>query len=177
MLVELQPAPADAGADRDRSPLASRLLPSLVLVALLVVTPSSLSAVAAPQQSTTPADAAPADASAETAAGWRIYRDPETGRLLSEPLPGQAESLSAKWERRRAGSPPSTNPRVFPIVLRGRPVGTGVALEGRFVTSTVVRTLPDGSLSVECRDAQQGPDDHDHPSGPPIAPPTSPPER
>lgn len=175
MFVELLSAPHARHDGLEASRVWPRSLPILALfIALLAMAPSTLSAGASDEE---PSTASGAAGTPESAAGWRIYRDPATGRLLSEPLPGQSEALSAKWARRQAESVPLASPRTFPIVLRGRPIGTGVALEGRFVTSTVVRTLPDGTLSVGCQDAEHGLDDHGGLAGPPSKPTADHPER
>jgi len=167
MIRKARPTPPARNRHRvesRRAGVASAL--AVVLFVLLVLVPVPLAADDDEKPATetaspsTPASPAPA-------AGWRIYRDPETGRLLSAPLPGQAESLAAKWDRRRALSAPVDRPRTFPVVLDGRTVGTGVALEGRFVTSTVLRRRGDGTAVLECSDH---PHSHPTPDAAPAAP-------
>ena len=121
----------------------------LVLGTLIASTPRLVAQQEPAAEGST--DAAGIVASAPPAAGWRIYRDPETGQLLEAPLPGQAEALAAKWQLRRAITPERTL-RTFPIVLRGRTIGLGVALDDRFVTSTVLHRHPDGSQILTCVD-------------------------
>lgn len=148
------------GTDLRRIATRARLIGALS-TALLVASPL-LAQEETPSVTNTAGDVQPATSKAtesvpSVANGWRIYRDPATGELLSSPLPGQSESLTAKWERRRPGSRPNLALRAFPVVLGGRTIGLGVKLDDRFVTSTVLIRNADGSETLACVDGPRPP--------------------
>lgn len=94
--------------------------------------------------------AAPSTAPGESAgapargAGLRLYLDPETGEITTRPTPEQELRLSEALQRALS--------REFedltPFSLRGG--GTGVHLDGRFQSATVLRVRPDGTYSITC---------------------------
>lgn len=148
------------GTDLRREATMARLVGALS-TALLAASPL-VAQEEPPSVTTTAVDVQPAssedtESAPSVANGWRIYRDPATGELLSSPLPGQSESLTAKWERRRAGNRPSLALRTFPVVLGGRTIGLGVKLDDRFVTSTVLIRNADGSETLACVDSPRPP--------------------
>jgi len=100
------------------------------------------------------------------AAGLRVFIDPLTGELTARPTPQQAGELSQaiaafRLEQRQDQGWDREGPRRFE--LSGG--GTGVFLNGRLMTSTVVSRGPDGQFHFGCtRDPLTDP--HTHPDNP-----------
>jgi hypothetical protein len=86
-------------------------------------------------------------------AGLRAYLDPVTGRLVAHPSQAQVRALTRALAEHRLeqgveyGTGWDTE-GLYRFVLRDG--GSGVALDGRFLTSTVVHVGPDGELQYEC---------------------------
>jgi hypothetical protein len=86
-------------------------------------------------------------------AGLRAYLDPVTGRLTAHPSRAQVRALTRALAEHRLeqgleyGTGWDTE-GLYRFVLRDG--GTGVALDGRFLTSTIVHLEPDGELHYEC---------------------------
>lgn len=86
-------------------------------------------------------------------AGLRVFLDPVTGELVAHPTRAQIRELTRTLAEHRfeqgmdfgAGWDTEGLYR-FPL----RDGGTGVHLDGRFLTSTVVHVGPDGELHFEC---------------------------
>ena len=98
-------------------------------------------------------DATPAavDQEASSASGGlRVFLDPETGAILSQPRPEQLRALEA-LERQRLASPAAAE-ETRPVRLFAIPGGIGADLGGRFLSSMVVRVRPDGSFETLCVD-------------------------
>lgn len=89
----------------------------------------------------------------ELLSGLRAYIDPLTGQLTTHPTPAQVRELTRTLAEHRfeqgmdfdAGWDTEGLYR-FPL----RDGGTGVHLDGRFLTSTVVHVGPDGALHFDC---------------------------
>lgn len=109
---------------------------------------------------------APTEGSPGSAAGLRVFIDPLTGEFTTQPTAQQAGELAAaiaafRLEQRQ--DPNWNREGLRRFELSGG--GTGVFLDGRFLTSTVVRRGPDGTFHVGCtRDPQTDP--HTHPDNP-----------
>lgn len=101
-----------------------------------------------------------------SSAGLRVFIDPVTGEFIAKPSPRQAGELSAaiaEFRLQQQQDPDRGLEGLRRFELSGG--GTGVFLDGRFLTSTVVRRGADGSFHFECtRDPQTDP--HTHPENP-----------
>ncbi len=101
---------------------------------------------------------------APTEAGLVVYLDPETGEIIDEPHPEQAEALSealkAMLDRSVEG--------LEPFALAGG--GHGVFLAGRFQTALVAYRRPDGDFELQCADQPTEVERLVHPPTPAPAP-------
>lgn len=92
---------------------------------------------------------APTADSADEAPGWRVFLDPVTGEITSRPSAEQLRRFQEFLDEREAlGIGEPVTEELHPFVLYGG--GTGVYVGDRFMTSTVVRRAPDGSLVIDC---------------------------
>lgn len=136
-----------------RSLAAFAALTTLWAPAALAESPRSPESAEAPPMLRAP-DAAPADVPTETPtapAGLRIFVDPVTGELTPYPTPQQAGELAQAFAAARLQPTTGTGDPGEGLVrfeLSGG--GTGVRLDDRFVTSTVIHLGPDGQLHVGC---------------------------
>lgn len=92
--------------------------------------------------------------------GLRVFVDPVTGAIRSEPSPEQVRALEA-LERQRLARPATTGERE-PVRLFAIPGGVGADLPERLLSATVLRVRPDGSFETSCVDHSAA-SDHDHP--------------
>ena len=100
--------------------------------------------------------------------GLRVFVDPVTGAIRSEPSPEQVRALEA-LERQRLARPATTGERE-PVRLFAIPGGVGADLPERLLSATVLRVRPDGGFETSCVDHPAA-SDHDHPiagSGAPL---------
>ncbi len=99
-------------------------------------------------------------------AGVRVFVDPATGAIIAQPTAEQVARLlgvvdPANWLRDRSDQ----GLRTFAV-----PGGIGVALEGRFTTSTVLRVSPDGTLELQCLDEHPAKSAAPSPTSSPTSP-------
>lgn len=126
-----------------RNPFRSKLSAVGFLVALLVPPVAAAEAGEAPALLRAPtANASPP--AVRGTAGLRVFLDPVTGRIVSRPSSEQVRRLQQSIDE-LAVEP------VLPLhpfyLHRG---GTGVYVGDRFMSSTVVRRAPDGSMVIDC---------------------------
>lgn len=97
-------------------------------------------------------------------AGLRVFVNPTTGELTTRPSEGQVQRFQQSIDQLDIAEP-VTDLHPFPL----RDGGTGAYVGNRFMTSTVVRRAPDGSLALDCT---TDPDHllHRHPPLAPAAP-------
>jgi hypothetical protein len=122
--------------------------------ATLAITASALggfAAVAAAESAAPVAVEATASAS-----GLRVIRDPETGRLVSNPSAEQLQALAL--QPRRVIERTVIGLRPFELD-RG---GQGINLQGRFASALRVRVAADGTFETTCGDPQHAPGAHEH---------------
>lgn len=132
---------------RFRTPVRSALW-GLGIVATLWI-PSTVTAQdnAPPELLRAPAADRPADPI--DAPGWRVFLDPVTGEITSRPSAEQLRRFQESLDEREAlGIGEPVTEELHPFVLHSG--GTGVYVGDRFMTSTVVRRAPDGSLVIDC---------------------------
>lgn len=135
----------------------------LLLMVFLLAAPAAYGAPPELLRAPT-ADAAPSGTPATV--GLRVFLDPVTGEVVSRPSGEQVRRLQQSIEELEVFEPV---PDLHPFYLY--PGGTGIYVGDRFMTSTVVRRSPDGSLVIDCTtdpDHEHHPHETDRRPGAPV---------
>lgn len=123
------------------------------IVSALLLFTAAASAYAADEKASQPT------ATGSTAeAGLRVYVDPQSGELVSQPV-------TPEQRRQSANTDAAFNQDASDLVPVKMPDGsTMVDLQGRFQQATVATVQPDGSIRTYCNDADhvaQGQHNHE----------------
>lgn len=118
-------------------------------VALAMLASSSFAADAPAQQSRKPESAQSQDA-------MRVYRDPATGALSSQPAGEQQAADSTASESRFSDSSEGLTEKRHSSGM------VSVDLQGRFESTMVAKVGADGTLTIGCGEAAHGSAPHSH---------------
>lgn len=93
--------------------------------------------------------AAGKSAAPSTAAAMKVFVDPATGQVTSNPDPASRASLAA--------APTAERPALKVEKVTTRAGGKKVRLDGRFTMEMTATTTPDGRATITCTDAPKPP--------------------